>query len=43
MSMPESVTATEVVAEKASTGKRMEDLKAVVANAENVKAASLIF
>jgi hypothetical protein len=31
MSIPESVTATEVVVEKASTGKRMEDLKAVVA------------
>jgi len=42
MSMPEPVTATGVVAEKASTGKRMEDLKAVVANAEAVKAASLI-
>ena len=39
---PEPVTATGVVAEKASTGKRMEDLKAVVANAEAVKAASLI-
>jgi hypothetical protein len=40
--MPESVTATEVNAEKSSTGKRMEDLKAVAANAEDVKAASLI-
>ena len=42
MSMPEPVTATEVVEEKASTGKRMGDLKAVVANAEAVKAALLI-
>ena len=41
--MPEPVAETEVVVEKASTGKRMEDLKAVAANAEDVKAVSLIF
>jgi hypothetical protein len=43
MSMPEAVTAKEVVVEEASTGKQMEELKAVVANADAMKAASLIF
>ena len=37
------VTAIEIVVEKASTGKWMEDLKAVAANAEDVKADSVIF
>jgi hypothetical protein len=41
--MAEPVTATEVGVEKATTGKLMENLKAVVANAEDVKPTSLIF
>lgn len=43
MSLAEPVTVTEVGVEQASTGKLMEDLKAVVANAEEVKVTSLIF
>jgi len=41
--MAEPVTATEVGVEKTTTGKLTEDLKAVVADAEEVKATSLIF
>ena len=43
MSMAEPVTATEVEVERATRGKLMEDLKSVVADAEEVKATSLIF
>ena len=43
MSMAEPVTATEAELEKVTRGKLVEDLKAVVANAEEVKATSLIF
>ena len=43
MSMAEPVTATETEVEKGIRRKLVEDLKAVVADAEEVKATSLIF
>ena len=43
MSMPEPLNATKVGAEKATTEKLMEYLKAVVASAEEVRSISLIF
>jgi hypothetical protein len=43
MSMAEPVTATEAEVEQVTKEKLMEDLRAVIANAEEVKATSLIF
>ena len=43
MAMTGQATATEVKAEKGIRGKLTEDLKAVVANAEELKAISVIF
>jgi hypothetical protein len=43
MAMTGQETATEAEVEKGIRGKLMEDLRAVVADAEEVKATSLIF
>lgn len=43
MGMSEPVTATEAEVEQVTKEKLMEDLRAVIANAEEVKATSLIF
>jgi hypothetical protein len=43
MAMTGQETATEAEVEKGIRGKLVEDLKAVVANAEEVKAISVIF
>jgi ElaB/YqjD/DUF883 family membrane-anchored ribosome-binding protein len=42
MSMPETVAATEAEGEKVSRGKLVEDLKAVVANAEELLKATAV-
>jgi len=43
MGMSELVTTTEAEEERVTRGKLVEDLRAVIANTEEVKATSLIF